>query len=313
LRTYQINIKPLTGFGTPLKGDTLFGQLCWQILYDKTLLGKDLDTLLSEYSTNPFCIISSAFPYTDGKIYLKKPSLPLHYLYDLSEDDLISKRKDLKNQKYFVYQPPLPPLNKIEYISPLDTILSEDEQVRCTINRFSGTTSRSGFAPFVVPKTWYMTELAIFVGVREDLPIEGVVEALRRIGSFGFGKDATAGWGKFEVVNYKEINFYSQIKNTENAYYTLSPVLPEEKVRYIQIFYEPFLRFGRHGDVLSSSANPFKAPVLLADEGAILIPENFEKKAYIGRAIFNVSSILEEAVTQGYSLVIPVEVNHGKI
>ncbi|MCI4462918.1 MAG: hypothetical protein JHC30_01955 [Caldisericum sp.] len=54
MKTYQIIIKPLTGFGTPLKGDTLFGHICWQIYYDKDLVGKDLETLLSDYLKNPF-------------------------------------------------------------------------------------------------------------------------------------------------------------------------------------------------------------------------------------------------------------------
>lgn len=315
MKIYQVILKPLTGFGTPIKGDTLFGHVCWQIYYDKELFGKDLNTLLSDYSTNPFCIVSSAFSYKDRKIYLKRPSLPLQFLFDLPEDELIERRKELKDREYFVFQNPLPPLQKINYFSfpKEDSFILNDEQVRCTINRFLGTTSRGGFAPFVVTKTWYMTDLVIFIGIREDISIEGIIEALRRIGSFGFGKDATAGWGKFEVVSYEEIDFYKNCSNTVNAYYTLSPALPEENVKYLKIFYEPFIRFGRHGDILSLSKNPFKAPILLADEGAVFVPEKFEQKIYIGKAIYNVSSIEKNAITQGYALVIPVEVDYGKI
>jgi len=320
LKTYQIIIKPLTGFGTPLKGDTLFGHICWQIYYDKDLLGKDLETLLNDYITNPFCIVSSAYPYIDNKnnkkepqIYLKKPTLPLHFLFSLPEEELVQKRKELKAKEYFLYKPPLPPLNQIEYLSSDDVIIVKDEQVRCTIHRLLGTTSRGGFTPFVVPKLWYITKLVLFVGVREDIPIEGIIEALRRIGKFGYGRDATAGWGKFEVLSYEEIDFYANTRQTENAYYALSPLIPDKSGNYAEIFYEPFIRFGRHGDVLSASPNPFKSPVLMADEGAILIPKKFEKRIYVGRAILGVSSIIEKAVHQGYSLVIPVEVSYDKI
>ncbi len=306
MRIYQIILKPLTGFGTPLKGDTLFGHICWQIYYDSSLLGNSLDDLLIDYARNPFFIISSVYPYIDGKIYLKRPTMPLHFLFELSEEELISRRKELKTLSHFEFNPPLPPLNEIKYEKI--NFEKRDEQVRCTIHRILGKTSGDAFSPFVIDKIWYLTDLVLFAGLREDISIEGIIEALRRVGHFGYGKDKTAGWGKFEVIDYKEINFYSETEKSYNAYYTLSPMVPEANFKYKKVFFEPFVRFGRHGDILSVSKNPFKAPVLMADEGAIFIPEEFQKRVYIGRAITNISSIQGTALCQGYALVIPVEV-----
>ena len=31
MKTYRLTLRPLTAFGTPLAGDTLFGQLCWAL------------------------------------------------------------------------------------------------------------------------------------------------------------------------------------------------------------------------------------------------------------------------------------------
>lgn len=306
MKVYQVTIRPITGFGTPLKGDTLFGHLCWQIYYDKSILNVDLETLLQDYSTNPFCIISTAFPYIDGRVYLKRPALPLHMLFKLEEDELIKKRKELKASNWFELKIPLSPLNEISYTKI--AFERADEQVRCTIHRILGKTTGDSFSPFVVEKKWYLTDLAIFVGLREDLCIDGIIEALDRIGHFGFGKDATAGWGKFKILDCVEINNFTTIGNNFNAYYTLSPAIPEKNIQYAKIFYEPFVRYGRHGDILSVSKNPFKAPILMADEGAIFIPKTFIPKFYLGSAINNVSSVLEKAVAQGYALVIPVEV-----
>ncbi len=304
-------IKPLTGFGSPIKGDTLFGHLCWQIYYDPNLLGKSLESLLKDYAVNPFCIVSSAFPIVDGRVYLKKPSLPLHFLHKLSYEELVKQRKELKEKKYFELRLPLPRLDEIDYVEKPggSEVKIEDKQVRCSINRLLGTTSEGGFAPFVLPKLWYLTDLVIFVGVREDVNIEGIVEALRRIGKFGYGRDATAGLGKFEVIRCEEVDLYAEMSDGVNAYYTLSPSLPETNRGYQEIYYEPFIRFGRHGNILSVSKNPFKAPVVMADEGAIYIPEKFEKRAFLGRAVYGVSSVLNEAVVQAFSLVIPVEVH----
>ena len=61
MKTFLITIKPISGFGTSLKGDTIFGHICWQAAYDKALFGKSLGSLLSDYSSNPFVVISSAY------------------------------------------------------------------------------------------------------------------------------------------------------------------------------------------------------------------------------------------------------------
>ena len=50
---YKTTITPKSNFTTPLKGDTLFGQICWAIRYR---LGEDrLNELLSDYDKKPFC------------------------------------------------------------------------------------------------------------------------------------------------------------------------------------------------------------------------------------------------------------------
>jgi CRISPR-associated protein Csm4 len=76
------------------------------------------------------------------------------------------------------------------------------------------------------------------------------------------------------------------------------------------MFFTPFTRFGRHGDVLAKSSNPFKNPVIMADEGGIFIPKSHESftKPYIGRAVMNISKAEPRTVMQGYSLYLPVNV-----
>lgn len=74
------------------------------------------------------------------------------------------------------------------------------------------------------------------------------------------------------------------------------------------------LLIGRHGDRLSVSGKPFKNPVIMADEGALLFPHDMAAalaRPYLGAAVRGVSKIQENTVHQGYSLYIPVrlEVN----
>lgn len=55
-----LRIRPLSSFGTPLLGDTLFGQLCWAI---RRQAGEArLRELLDGYLTGqPFAVVADAF------------------------------------------------------------------------------------------------------------------------------------------------------------------------------------------------------------------------------------------------------------
>lgn len=76
------------------------------------------------------------------------------------------------------------------------------------------------------------------------------------------------------------------------------------------MFYSPFTRFGKHGDVLAKSSNPFKNPVIMADEGAVFIPKNNEvfRKPYVGSAIRDLSKAKTTTIAQGYAPYIPVAI-----
>lgn len=343
MNTYEIIIKPQTGFGTPLKGDTVFGHFCWQLAYDNSLSGKDLKSLLLDYASAPFAVFSSAFPRfnigDNNYCAFKTPSLPLGKIYKLPEDkrEKIEKLKKYKSWKWMV-------LNMSRGFSSFrdvrfcnDDILLDDiragiseetwkklrkagtndlvttsSQSHNSINRLTGTTGADGFAPFTVEQHVYIPEieLSLFVGIDEDvINIDQVKSGLERIGWAGFGKDASTGLGRFGLGDIKKIDLSKMGSDVPNACYTLAPCVPE-KGSFKKMFFSPFTRFGRHGDVLAKSGNPFKSPVIMADEGGVFMPKDGEilNKPYIGRAVTNISKAEPGTVAQGYSLFIPVAV-----
>lgn len=331
MKIYKIFLRPNTAFGTPLVGDTFFGRLCWEFVYDPGLLNRPFEILVKEYNAKPFLIVSSAFPVCKGEVFLKRPSLPLHFLFKVSEDKLIEERKELEKRTFFELSEYRKPLNEINYQSEPFKIedeqvrcapesatspssappafMIEDEQVRCSISRITWKTEEAPFGPYVISRFWYLTDLVIFVGVDEEINFEGIYRAIERVGILGYGKDASLGLGRFNVLRYEEFDPYEGVSKF-NAYYTLGPSLPESSKTYLKIYYEPLVRFGRHGDIFSASPNPFKAPVLMADTGAVYIPETPEKRVYLGKATLRVSSLKNETLTQTYSLLLPVEVSH---
>jgi len=304
LNTYVVKIKPLTGFGSLIKGDSLFGHICWQVFYDPYIFKIPIQQLIKEYDESPFVIVSSAYPELNGKIYLKRPSLPLQKLFKIKSEDFVKERKSLKKKGYFAFEQPLKPINEIPYESI--NFFVEDSQTRCTIDRITGTTGEAPFTPYVVDKIYFNCNLVIFAGLRDDIDVEVFVEIIKRIGKYGYGKDATAGYGKFNFIECREIDLMNSNSNS-NALYTLSPSVPKkEEVK--DIYFTPFIRFGRHGSIFAKSKNPFKNPVIFADESAVIFPSQNPTKPYIGQAIGNLSKVCPEVVTQGYSLVLPVEV-----
>lgn len=343
MNTYEIVIKPQTGFGTPLKGDTIFGHFCWQIVYDEGLSNRDINTLFSTYKTAPFAVFSSAFPrfsIGENSYYaLKKPDLPADKMFDLPEErgERIEKLKECKGRKWMVLEKDkefssfkgLRFCNDDTLLEDIKAGISEEtwkklrktgtnnlitlsSQSHNSINRLTGTTGAEGFAPFTVEQHVYIPEmeLSLFVGIDEEvLSIDQVKSGLERIGWTGFGKDASTGLGRFELGNINEIDLSKMGSEMPNSCYTLAPCVPE-KDSFTKMFFSPFTRFGKHGDVLAKTGNPFKNPIIMADEGGVFMPGESEilNKSYIGSAVTNISKAEPGTVAQGYSLFIPVKV-----
>ncbi len=344
MKLYQLTIKPLSPFGTPLKGDTIFGHVCWQAAYDAALLNGSLDEWIKKYDKEPFAVCSSAFPLLAGKesggdIAFPRPQLPSGFLtgsFDNSKRcEKMIARKKLKNKKWLLVGEdlklqfrPQALMSDSELFSRYYTNLSEnmrhgisaenkkklfldDHQTHNSIDRLTGTTgSGDGFAPYSCGNiSWCPgVKLVVLVLVNEVAMDEKQLQVIfSRIGQWGFGRDAGTGLGRFELIDCQERSF-PDVKGA-NACFTLSPSVPESG-SYQRQYFTPFTRFGRHGDRLARSKNPFKAPVVMADEGAVFVPREQKvfPRPYLGRAVHDVSLAQPNAVAQGYSIYLPCEV-----
>jgi len=337
LKTYEIIIKPISAFGTVLKGDTIFGYFCWHIANNSKLLGKTIEDFLNSYETAPSIIFSSAYPRIKKNDYVyhafKRPELPFSWIFEESNDKnkAISERKKYKNRKWMLLKrgEKITSFREsgdtLRYVTDeeLNNFIEKDAfriqekkgfiynepQSHNSINRITGTTGENEFAPFTQTRYFYHPEikLSIFVGIDEFIPVEKVLEIFKKMGKLGYGKDASTGSGKFEVIDCSEMLNLSFPES--NSVYTLSPCVPE-KDAFKEKYFNLFTRFGKHGDRLAFSKNPFKNPVIMADEGAVFVANKKEifDKPYIGKAIFKISKSQPEAVSQGYSLYIPAHV-----
>ncbi len=314
----RARVAPRSAFATPFKGDTLFGQLCWAL---RNRGGEQhLIDLLEDYTQGKPClVVSDAFP--SGFVPL--PTLPGHHYEAVPGED----RKSIKRRRWVPLTRFSEPITQfLVHAQPTATTqvagrsTVRSSRAHNTLNRLSGTTGTGAFAPYSVEQEWFTAgadspggsvELDIYIVLDEArLGIDDLHQALSDVGCIGFGRDASIGLGKFDLLELTACDYPSQSRS--NAWLTLAPSAPQG-LAWIQAqcHYRIFVRFGRHGDRAVQLGKPFKTPVLLADTAAVFMPRRFEPALFCGQGLGGfgrLSNVIAGTVQQGYAPVLCVHV-----
>lgn len=308
MQTFCFTLRPLSAFGTPLAGDTLFGQLCWTLRHQ---LGNDrLNMLLAGYTSGqPFAVVSDALPA--GHVLL--PSVPSGLWQKTADVD----RKTLKKKRWLPMAALSLPFAAWQAQARSDGDVAEKTeraQPHNTINRQTGTTGEGQFAPYAMPQIWFHPAMRFDLHVVLDearLSQAELAAALDYIGATGFGRDASIGLGKFECIGDASALIWPAHVHA-NSYLTLGPCAPQG-LGYcpVRSTYQVATRFGRHGDAAVQSGQPFKRPVLLAKAGSVFWPETMDaSRPFIGQGLGGVANpvslAMPETVQQGYAPVIAI-------
>jgi CRISPR-associated protein Csm4 len=289
MKLYKATINPLSPFATELKGDTLFGQICWGIVY---IYGEEkLKKLLKDYEKKPFLIVSDGFL----KDHLLKPTFPREILRETIEGMKKEYRKRIWVEIDDILKGDFSKAKKEEEVQFKKNLF----EVKNNINYKTFTTGE-GFAPFMVDSTIYLKEIDIYFLINDYE--EEIKKAFNLISKIGYGKDANLGKGKFEISEFKEI----ALKKSD-TYMTLSDFILTSVNG--KIYYDVITKFPKtRGDL----ANPFKNPILMAKSGAGIKLNKKEKLSYIGKAIKGFSNN-PNIVHQGYAITFPIGVENEKI
>ncbi len=298
---FRLQIEVRSAFATPPKGDTLFGQLCWQIAEMEG--AKRLEELLAGYTEGrPFAVVGDMLP-GDTLLF---PPVPLSHLGMAFDPE---RRKEIKRRRSFSMARLQENGGRIdaalkEACMPIESSRwAETIQIRNSIDRIGGTTGE-GFDPFASLRSDLSTAEAMLYLLVDNrvVDITLIEEAFEALGAAGFGKDATVGRGRFAVVSCEPFSFSA---SEPNAMLTLAPsVLAGQG--FEEAYYEPFTRFGKHGGLLAHGM-PWKNPVLMADTFALVYART--PRSFIGVGLGGdgtVSVRMPQTVHQGYAPVIPV-------
>jgi len=315
-RLLRIILKPRTAFGSPVSGDTLFGQLCWGL---SLKLGESrLEELLEGYGQDrPFAVVSDAFPH--GSLPL--PTWPSVFFASPVKEEL---RKKLKAKRWL----PLGSLNQKPELwqeAALDDEAAYAQGAECpdpdarykpelrpqphnSLGRLTGATGEGRFAPYTQIQTWFhpATRLDLYVILDEArLETDVFLKILDEIGATGYGRDASQGLGKFEVSSGPEPPPWAQ--TPARRFLTLASTAPQGQGYDPEgSFYQVKTHFGRHGQAGALGPNPFKRPLLLAKTGAVFYLREKTVRFWLGQGLTGVSANEPRAVHQGYAPAVPV-------
>lgn len=297
-----------TPLGTPLAGDTLFGQFCWTL---REAQGEpELTRRLDGYTQGePWLIVSDGFPAG----YLPKPTLPQQF--EPQADP--AARKVAKKKRWVPVTHCGRALAALLASAVNDTTAYSLAPLRTgqphnTLNRLTGTTGEDAFAPYSMPQTFHAAGQRIdlyFVVDEGRVSAEEAGRLLRAIGASGFGRDASIGLGKFSVEQIEPASFAAPV--IANAFWTLAPCAPQgQGYDGARSHWRVLTRFGRHGNAHALAGNPFKTPVLMATTGAVFTAEGaFATRPFLGQGLGSdakLSKTEPATVHQGYAPVLPI-------
>lgn len=297
-----------TPLGTPLAGDTLFGQFCWTLreVQGETELKRQLDGYTQG---EPWLIVSDGFP--SG--YLPKPTLPQQF----EPQPGPAARKAAKKKRW------IPTVRASDALNVLLANAVDDDaaygkapqtsaQPHNTLNRLTGTTGDAAFAPYTMAQTFHAPgqRIDVFLAIDETRVSTGeCARLLASIGASGFGRDASIGLGKFSVEAIETALFAAPA--CANAWWTLAPCAPQgQGFDGAKSYWRVLTRFGRHGNAHALAGNPFKTPLLMAATGAVFAPKgDFAPRLFVGQGLGGegkLSKAEPATVQQGYAPVLPI-------
>lgn len=301
--TCQFTLQPLSAFGTPLAGDTLFGQLCWAI---RERFGEGrLIALLDGYTRGqPFLVVSDAFPAG----HLPRPLLP-DFLVGLDADP--AQRKLVRQRTWLPTTDAGLPLR--EWLGRAETAPCQHPHVltQNTINRLTGTTGTGPFAPRQVDRITFMAEIRLDLYCVVDttrFTVDELTQILGDVGNTGFGRDASTGLGKFEIAA-RQVKDWSH-QGSRHAL-TLAPCAPDPaRTEASASFFLPLTRFGRHGNLAALTAQPYKRPILMMRTAAFLTLREPGIPPFFGTGLGGIDAPLSAAIPttvhQGYAPLVPL-------
>jgi CRISPR-associated protein Csm4 len=306
----KLKLKLKSGLLSELQSDTIFGHFCWRM---REQYGEEsLNNFINIYhENNPVFTVSDGMIEEGNNIFYKKPYVNSEFnIKSNNKEERISNfllHKVIKDRTHITIDQLNLFLNgdlctyknsfNLPGIKDL-TIpkLKQDLRVSVGIDRETMSSKVSqlfSYNPNYLESKDDQTFFVVFIKIiNENKYLElHCEEILRSVFEIGFGKKKSSGYGQFEVNSIESFNEFHEPRNV-NGFITLGNYLPDKKDSLQSGFYEYNVKYGKLGEHLSMSENPFKKPIILFTSGSCFYTE--KHKEFYGR-VTNEGEISEKS------------------
>ena len=328
---YKLTIKQNSGLLTELQSDTVFGHFCWRM---KEISGEEKLVKFLQYfkESNPIFTISNSLFEREDRIYFPNPLSP-----QKSELNPKSKKEKIvsflnykksKDKKYIS----IDELNKFlngehnyidESINDKNEIPKYKEDLRTSVEisrvTFSNRKSQLfSYAPFYIDEILIDPKKQIYSDTKTILLIKVInekmfvefncKEILEEVFNIGFGKKKSSGYGEFKYISFEKFEGFNE-PEVSNGFISLSNYIPSMTDELTNYFYDFIVKYGKLGEELSLSINPFKKPIVLFTPGSIFFPK--EQKDFYGRCTSQneISESFPVAIQNGFCFSLRAKLN----
>jgi CRISPR-associated protein Csm4 len=283
MNLYRVRIKPLSAWRTPWQADTLAGLLCWACA--RTQGGDKLKQAILEPASRgePPFVLSDAFP---GDL------LPVPEVVRLN-DWPVDNRKQVKQARWLRAES-FRRIQRGERLTFEELLLDEPllryAQTHNTLDRFTDTTGDAGSlfqreetllsarSPLIGESPY----LSIYVRL-DDYPHDAFLALLAELSDVGFGADASAGKGQFDLVSgeLEPASWLDDQGKEANGIVVLSTFQPGSHDP-TEGYWQVFTKYGKLGPDFGLD-NIFKRPMVMLRPGACF--RAAPQRPFLGRAI----------------------------
>lgn len=306
MKTYRLNLKPLSSFLTPWQADTIFGSLCWLMTQRE---GENaLLEFLQEYKNGqPAFILSDGMP---GE-YLP---IPDHLSVVTSKGNSLHEFQNAKKLKktLWVKAEAFEAIRKGQIAVQIEARIKAFKAattLHSSINRMSGTTGDEGslfeLEEYALETKGAINEtISIYIKIREGWQ-DKVFSLFKDLSLSGYGKKKSVGKGSFKIIgDLEDISGKFSALEKANGFISLSNFVPA-KNDPTEGFYKTFVKYGKLGGEFTFCGKPFKKPLMMIKAGAVFMTDGPPKDFY-GRMIEGISDEKKAVVQYGYAFAVPI-------
>lgn len=331
MKTYILTIKQKSGLLTPLQSDTIYGHFCWRL---KENLGEQklLEFLNFYKNGNPIFLLSDGLLRIGDEIQFPRPFIfespkleknKYGKVLGFIDNKLLKERTYLKIDELneFIKTGKIEikskELNSNQEVDSLKRKSKTNKQILLESLRVSVQIDR---------KTYGSMEGRLFsykpIHTREDVLFSilikvldenkfiefSIPQILKDTFKIGFGKKKSSGYGQFDIVDLNEFEDLVEISDG-NAFMVLGNYLPSIDDSIIPLGYDINTKYGKFGETLSLSDNPFKFPIVFLTAGSCF--QTSSQKKFFGRITNEkeISDVNEFAVQFGMPFIIRFNFN----